>query len=217
MTGEEPTIYHSESELADLNAVIADELAKLGLQEIHSESVVNDETDKTYHLTHFKSRSGRRYQLYTVTDVYPSVLAFEYNIAHQIGLSLDDATIENLLTEVPDDFPVDVDENQAEAAGLIALTNMGDAELEELNYRIVDEINTDRVEFETRIYNNVIHSVRILGSLFPAEESHTIHHTEEAQLAIKTTAGGLNQFILYAFSGLDGKDTEDITSEGPLF
>jgi hypothetical protein len=219
MTTDERHEYHSETELADLNAKIANDLEKLGLKQTDVESTIKNDNneDSKYHIITFESRAGHRYQLYTIAEIYPSILSFEYNLARQVGRGLDEATIADLLTDLPEEFPLDVDEKKTESAGLIALSNMGDTELEELNYRIIDEVNTDRVDFETRMYEEVIHSVRIMGALFPKEDSHTIQHTEEIQIAIQSTGIRLNQFIMYAFSGLDGKDTEDITSEGPLF
>ena len=217
MTSEENRVYHTEAELVDRNAKIASELEKLGLEKQDTESNLEDEADLKYDLIQLESRAGHVYQLYTVADIYPTVLAFDYSIARQVGLGLDNETIDELLEELPADFPIDVEESPTEAAGLMALSNMSPPELEELNYRIINKVNADRLDFETQVYDGVIHSVRIMGALFPAEESHTIQHTEEIQITIQTTGIGVNQFIRYAFSGLDGKDTEDITSEGPLF
>jgi len=218
MTDEQTTQHHSKDELSELNELIVAELEKLNFKKISEEThTANEDYDGAYHVTRLESSLENIYELYSLTDRYETVLARRYSIATQIGRNLTEETTEELLNDLPDDFPVDVEDRRAEAAGLVALSNMSDKEKKELNYRIADEINTQRLLYDGLMHENVVHSVRIMGSLFPEEGSHNIHRTEEIVTGIKSATTNARNFIRYTFSGLGGKDSDDIVTEGPIF
>lgn len=214
MTKKETTKYHSKEDLSKLNATIADELKKLGLEQV-DEDEGTDEDDRRYHVYQFDT-GAISFELYTIDDTYPSLLTLDHSIAEQIGASLSEEATQVSFDDLSDEFPIDPEDNSTAAAGLIALSNMDNNEKEELNYRISDILNDDNTSSKKVFYENIIYSFRIMYALFPAEDSHNIHRTKNGFLSIQSTAKKSMNFIEYVFSDLNMKDTEKIMSEGPI-
>lgn len=206
----------SESELRDRNGTIAEELEKIFLEETARE-VKTDSDDSKYCVSTLVDDTGNTFAVYTLSEYYPTFISYQYSIGLEAGGSLSEAAISELVDDVPAEFPIQVEGNEIEAAGTLALHNMSDAEKDEINYQILDQIDTPHTTYDIDVYEDVIYNVTVIGLVFPAEESHTIQDTATQYTGVMSAAGKLQRFISYTFSGIDNMEIEDIVSEGATF
>lgn len=214
MNDGEPVEFHTEEKLRELNETIVTDLEKFRYTMDEEWTVDDDEQYGKCLVTDMRSPDNHVYRIVSATGFYASSLAFQYSIAQEIGMTLTDETKEELLADLPDEFPLDPKEVPNEAAGLIALSKMDGGSKDELNYRVKDVVNSDRVVQGQSRYDGVIYEINISADLFPSEPTHNIHRTKTVLRAIQSAVNDMHSFIRYTFTGAGEKNEEDIATEG---